>query len=90
MEKATMRANSQSDYALPHWKYVLRCCAKCPIINLPDQDTDDKHPNPSPSISYHIYHLIVRCTKHGRLLLTGKKSGCKCQQDTASGQAKNI
>ena len=33
-EKATMCSYSQSDYLLPHWKFVLRCCAKCPIINL--------------------------------------------------------
>ena len=24
-----------SKYALPHWKYVLRCCAKFPHIYLP-------------------------------------------------------
>ena len=48
MAKATMCANSQSDHALPHWKCVLRCCAQCPSINIPDQEIDDKHPNPSP------------------------------------------
>ena len=68
--KETMCAYSKSDHALPHWKCVLRFCAKYPSINLPDQETDDKHPNPSPSIRFHIYHLIARCTKHGRLLLT--------------------
>ena len=36
MTKATMCANLQSDHALPHWKCVLRCCAKCPIINITD------------------------------------------------------
>ena len=37
MAKAKMCAYSQSDHALPHWKYVLRWCAKWPSINLPDQ-----------------------------------------------------
>ena len=85
-----MGAYSQSDHALPHWKCVFRCCAKCPSINLPDQKTDDKYTNTSPSIRFHIYHLIERCTKHGRFLLTDTKSCCKCQQDTASGQSTKI
>ena len=74
MAKATMCANSHSDHALPHCKWVLQCFAQCPSINITNQETDDKHPHPSPSIRFHIYHLIVRCTKHGRLPLTGKKS----------------
>ena len=38
MAKATMCEYSQSDYALPHSKCVLRCCDKCPVINLPGQE----------------------------------------------------
>ena len=90
MEKATMCAYSQSDHALPHWKFLLRCCAQFPSINIPEQETYDKHPNPSPSIRFHICHIIELCTKHDRLPLTDKKSFCKCQQDTASGKPKNI
>ena len=85
-----MCSYSQSDHALPHWKCVLWCCAKFPSINITDQETYDKHPNPSNSIRFHIYHLIARCTKHGRLPLTNKKSCRKCQQDTASVQSTKI
>ena len=84
MENSTMCDNSQSDHALPHWKCVLQCCAQYPSINITDQESDDKHPNPSPSILFHIYHLIARCTKHVRLRLSDKKSCQECQQDTAS------
>ena len=87
MERATMCDNSQWDHALPHWKCVLRCCAQCSSINILDQETDDKHPKPSPSISFHIYHLISRCIKHGRLLWTDKKICCKYQRDSASGKS---
>ena len=73
MEKATMRSYSQSDHALPHWKCVLRCYEQCLLINLPDQETYDKHPNNSPSISFHIYHLIASGTNHVRLPLSDKK-----------------
>ena len=90
MAKSTMCANSQSDHALPHWKCVLRCCDQYHSINIPAQERDDKHPNPSPSIRYHVYHLIARCKKHGRLPLTDKKSCCRCQQDTASLQSTKI
>ena len=37
MAKATMCANSQYDHTLPHWKYVLRCFAQYPSINIPEQ-----------------------------------------------------
>ena len=37
MAKATMCAYSQSDHVLPHCKFLLRCCAKFPGINIPYQ-----------------------------------------------------
>ena len=37
MENATMCTYPQSDHALPHWKFVLRCCADCTYININDQ-----------------------------------------------------
>ena len=88
MTKATICAYPQSDNALPHWKFVLRCYAKCPRINITDQETDYKYPDTSPSICFHIYHLIVRCTSNVRLLLNDKKICLKCQKDTASVQLK--
>ena len=81
-----MCAYSQSDHVLPHCKCVMRCCAKCPSINIPDQKTDDQYPDTRDSIRFHIYRIIARCTKHFRLSLTDKKSCRKCQQDTASGK----
>ena len=84
MAKAKMCAYSQSDHALPHCKCVLRCCAKCPSINLTDQETDDQYPDTIPSIRFHVYNLIEHCTKHGRLPLTDKKRFGKYQQDNAS------
>ena len=90
MAKATMCAYSQSDHALSHWKCVLQCCAKRPSINIPDQETDYQYPDTSTSISFHIYHLISRCTKHGSLPLTNNKSCCGCQQDAASEQPTKI
>ena len=85
-----MCAYSQSDHALPHCKCVLRCCAKFPRINIPDQETDYQYPDTSPSICFHINHLVARCTKHGSLPLTEKNFFCRCQQDTASGQTTKI
>ena len=87
MSNPKICAYSQSDHALPNCKCVLRCCAKCPSINITDQETDDQYPDTSPSISFHIYHLIARCTKHGRLPLTGKNICLQFQQYTASGQS---
>ena len=90
ISKATICAFPQSYHALPHWKCVLRCFDKCPSINLPDQETDDHYPDTSTSIRFHIYHLIARCAKHGRLTLTDKKICRRCQNYTASGKSTNI
>ena len=90
MDNATICATSQSDHALPQWNCVLRCCAQCPSINIPGQEIDDKHTNPSPSICVNIYHLIARCTKHGRLPLSEKKSFLECQHDTTSVKSTKI
>ena len=35
--QARMCAYPKSYHALPHWKFLLRCCADFPYINLPDQ-----------------------------------------------------
>ena len=90
MAKATMCVYSQSDHALPHWKCVFQFCTKCPSIGLPDQKIYDQYPDTSPSICFHIYHMIARCKKNGRLPLTDKKHFLRCQQDTASGQPAKI
>ena len=87
MAKATMCAYSQSYHALPHCKCVFWCCAKCPSINLPDQEINYQYPDTSTSIFFHIYHIISRCTKHNRLPLTEKKICRECQQDTVSGKS---
>ena len=84
MEKATMCAYSQSDHALPHWKCVFWHCTKYPSINIPDQETYDQYPDTSTSIRFHIYHLIARCTKQGRIPLTDKRICREYQQDTTS------
>ena len=79
MENATMCAYPQSDNELPHWKCVMRCCAKYPSINIHEQEIDDQYFNTITSISFHIYHLIARCSTRGRLPLNDEKSCCKCK-----------
>ena len=75
MAEATMFAYPQSNHAFPHWKLVFRCCAKCSCINLPDQETDTHYSDTTPSMRFHISHIIARCTDHGRSsnLLSGAK-----------------
>ena len=69
----TLCAYTQSEHAIPHWKYILRCCAGCPHINIPDQEKNEKNEEITPSIRFHIYHIIARCTAHGRIPLKNKK-----------------
>ena len=73
MENETICAYPHFDHALTHWKCVLRCCDYCPCINLPDQETNKKHEETTPSIRFHIYHIIGRCTADGRIPSKDKK-----------------
>ena len=90
MAKATMCAYPQSDHSLPHWKFAMRCCAKCPSINLPDQETDDQYSNTSPYIRFQFYHIIAHCITHGRLPLNDNKMCPKCKQYSVSEQSTKI
>ena len=67
MAKAKTCTYPHSYHALPHWKCVLRCCDKCPYINFPDQETDIQYSETTPSIRFHIYHIIGCFTAHGRI-----------------------
>ena len=80
MAQATMCAYPQSGHALPHWKCVLRWCTKCPCVNIPYQEIDNHNSDIAPSIRFHIYHIISRCTAHGRIPLKDKKIYYMCKQ----------
>ena len=73
MAKSTMCAYTKSYHALPHWKFFMQCCAKCSSVNLTDQETDDQYSETGPSISFRIYHIISRCSTHGKLPFNDKK-----------------
>ena len=66
MTKAKMCKYPHSDHVFPHWKFVLRYCADCPCINIPKQETNNHFSETTPSIKFHIYHIIGRCTAHVR------------------------
>ena len=82
--KDKMCAYPQSDHTLPHWKCVLQYWAKIPCVNIPDQETDDQYSDTTPSICFHIYHIIYHCTEHGRILLSENKMCCMCKHDSSS------
>ena len=46
-------------HALSHCKFVLSCCAKCPIIFTPGHELDSDSPNACPEISFHVYLLYA-------------------------------
>ena len=90
MEKATMCTYPNSDRALPHWKCVLRFCAGCPCINIPDQETTKQHEETTPSIMFHIYHIIGRCAIYGILLLKDKNICSMCKQESSAHKSTKI
>ena len=90
MANATMCTYPQSEHALPHWKYVLWCCADCPCINTPDQETTKKHDETTSSIRFHIYHIIGRCNTHGRISLKDKNICYMCKQESLPDKSTKI
>ena len=84
MDIATMCEYPPYQHGFPHWKCVLYCCANYPCIDIPVQELDRHQYNTSPSIIFHIYHLILRCAVHRRRSLDENKICCWCLQDTAS------
>ena len=83
MTHATMCSYPQYDHAMPHCKFVLRCCDEFPCINLPHQETDNQYSDTTPSIRFLIYHIIARCTAHGRIPLKDKKICYMCEQESS-------
>ena len=52
MANTTICTYHQYEHAPPHWKCVLRCCAKCPCINLPNQKTKQKRKKQHPQLGF--------------------------------------
>ena len=90
IEKYTMCSYPQSYHALPHWKFVLQVCADYPCINLPVQETDNHYSETTPSIWFHIYHIIARCSAHDRIPLKYKKICHMCKQKSSSDESTKI
>ena len=82
MKNATMCTYPHSDNELQHWKCVLRCCANYHCINLPDQETTKKREETTPSIRFHIYHIVGCCNAHGIIPLKDKKICYMCEQES--------
>ena len=52
MANATMCTNPNYNHALTHWKYVLRCCAECPCINITDQEKNKNMKKQHPQLGF--------------------------------------
>ena len=48
MENDTICTYPQSTHALPHWKFILWCCAKCTFIKIYDQEIDNQYSETTP------------------------------------------
>ena len=58
MAKAKMCTYPQSDHALPHRKFVLRCCAECPYSNLSYQETNKTMKKPHPQLGFTFITIL--------------------------------
>ena len=88
--KTTMCAYPQSDHSLPHWKCVMQCCAKCPIVNLPDQEIDYQYSNSSPSIRFSHFSYNFTLFNTWKASVKWQNNCRKCKQDYTSEESTNI
>ena len=49
-------------HGLPHWKFVLCFCDKCPIITLPSYEENKDTTNTCPTMRFHVYRNTLCCT----------------------------
>ena len=54
------------------------------------KETDNPYSDTTPSIRFHIYHIIARCTDHGRIPLKDKKICHMCKQESSSDESAKI
>ena len=62
----------------------------CLCINIPDQEIDNQNSETTPSSRFHIYHIIARCTAHGRILFKDTNICYICKQESSSDEYTNI
>ena len=52
MANATMCAYPQCEHSLPHCECVLRCCADCPCITIPEQEITKNMTKQHPQLGF--------------------------------------
>ena len=57
---------------------------------IPDQDADNQYSDTTPSIQFHIHHIIASSTAHGRILFKDNKICRKCKQEYSIDKSTNI
>ena len=65
MAMVTMCEYPPPQHKWTHCKCVLHFCSNFPHIYLSDQESDNHYSNAYLLISFHIYHLIAKCTVNG-------------------------
>ena len=81
---STMCAYPLSKFSLPHWKYDLNFCAQCTRTDLPILESDQHNFCINPTVSFHVYQQIERCTVHGRRPFNENKQFQLCENSSDS------
>ena len=71
-----MCAYPDASIKLPHWKCVLRCCANCPTLVIPDEESNPHYE--TSRIKFHVYQDMTKCSLHGSRPLTEVKKCSLC------------
>ena len=65
MSMAKIYPCTSKHHGIPNWKCVFCCCDEFPIIFLPSKEANKDTTNTCPTIIFHVYCNISRCTFHG-------------------------
>ena len=81
MDMAKMCPCPSQHHGLPHWKYVLLCCDKCPGITIICKDTNKDEANTCSKICFHVYRNASHCTVRGIRPYEEQTICSKCSTD---------
>ena len=62
-------------HAFTHWKFVLRCCSRCPSIFNINQELHNTNKSMCLSTYFYVYKVVSRSKGHGKITFE-EKSAC--------------
>ena len=67
MAMATMCPFPSQHHGMSHWKCVLICCKRCPILSITRLEINKDATSMCSKIRFYVYINVSHCTIHGQI-----------------------